>query len=172
MGHFIVRRTKAPYCAYCTLGIVCRFEARGSFFGFDVAQFILEEMGDLSAMKLQKLVYYSQAWHTVWADHTLFREKIEAWKDGPVCPALWREHANEFKITKIARGDAEELDKRERRTVKNVLKFYGGKSAQWLSDLTHSEDPWIDARRGARPGERSNVEITASAMQRYYASLN
>jgi uncharacterized phage-associated protein len=138
---------------------------------FDVAQYILDEMGELSAMKLQKLVYYSQAWHTVWADRTLFKERIEAWKDGPVCPALWREHANEFLVKKIARGDGATLDKRERRTVKNVLKFYGGRSAQWLSDLTHSEDPWLDARRGSKPGESSNSIITASAMQRYYASL-
>ncbi|MDY6993563.1 MAG: hypothetical protein SVR94_13310 [Pseudomonadota bacterium] len=29
---------------------------------FDVAAFILRELGEMSAMKLQKLIYYSQAW--------------------------------------------------------------------------------------------------------------
>lgn len=32
---------------------------------FDVAAYVLEKMGPMSAMKLQKLVYYSQAWALV-----------------------------------------------------------------------------------------------------------
>jgi uncharacterized phage-associated protein len=32
----------------------------------DVAQFILERRGEMTAWKLQKLVYYSQAWSLVW----------------------------------------------------------------------------------------------------------
>ncbi|MER8916208.1 DUF4065 domain-containing protein [Mesorhizobium sp. M0761] len=138
---------------------------------FDVAQFILDEQGELSAMKLQKLVYYSQAWHMVWADDQIFHNRIEAWKDGPVCPDLWREHANTFKVSHIAKGNSANLSKRERRTIKNVLKFYGKRSAQWLSDLTHSEDPWLDARRGASAGDRSTAEIKPSAMHEYYSSL-
>ncbi|MBH1943153.1 DUF4065 domain-containing protein [Erythrobacter sp. YJ-T3-07] len=138
---------------------------------FDVAQYILKKQGPMSAMKLQKLVYYSQAWHTVWADKQLFKHSIEAWKDGPVCPALWRAHANQFRVSSMANGDAKKLDEREKRTIRQVLDFYGDKDAQWLSDLTHAEDPWLDARRGTRPGERSNAVITPKAMQRYYASL-
>ena len=34
----------------------------------DVADYILQEHGAMSAMKLQKLVYYAQAWHLVWED--------------------------------------------------------------------------------------------------------
>jgi uncharacterized phage-associated protein len=138
---------------------------------FDVAQFILKKHGPMSAMKLQKLVYYSQAWHTVWADKALFRNKIEAWKDGPVCPALWKKHALSFTVSKIVGGDPDTLTAREKKTVKQVLDFYGKRSAQWLSDLTHSEDPWIDARKGVRKGAPSNNEITTRAMSEYYHSL-
>lgn len=125
----------------------------------------------MTAMKLQKLVYYSQAWHTVWADEELFANKIEAWKDGPVCPDLWKNHATAFRITKLDRGDPEKLTKREKKTIKQVLDFYGKRSAQWLSDLSHEEDPWLDARRGVRDGAPSKNEITARAMQEYYSSL-
>jgi uncharacterized phage-associated protein len=138
---------------------------------FDVAAFILREHGPMTAMKLQKLVYYSQAWHIAWTDKPLFRHHIEAWRDGPVCPALWKEHVNAFRISKVERGDANALDPREKATVRKVLKFYGSRSPQWLSDLTHSEDPWQDARRGTPPGERSNAEITQASMARYYSSL-
>jgi uncharacterized phage-associated protein len=53
----------------------------------DVAAYILEQRGPMSAMKLQKLVYYSQAWSLVWEDRPLFREEIQAWASGPVVPA-------------------------------------------------------------------------------------
>jgi uncharacterized phage-associated protein len=138
---------------------------------FDVAQFILEKQGPMTAMKLQKLVYYSQAWHTVWADKALFKNKIQAWKDGPVCPTLWKAHAKEFRVSSLGSGDADNLSAREKKTVKQVLKFYGKHSAQWLSDLSHSEDPWLDARRGVRKGAPSTNEITTRAMQEYYHSL-
>lgn len=52
---------------------------------FDVAKYILEKLGTLSTMKLQKLCYYCQAWSLVWDDTPLFDEKFEAWANGPVC---------------------------------------------------------------------------------------
>jgi len=54
----------------------------------DVAQYILGKVGQTSTWKLQKLVYYSQAWHSVWEDEPLFDAGIEAWANGPVCPEL------------------------------------------------------------------------------------
>lgn len=138
---------------------------------FDVAQYILEKQGEMTAMKLQKLVYYAQAWHTVWADDALFSSKIEAWKDGPVCPDLWKNHASAFRVSKLSKGNAETLTKREKKTVKQILAFYGKRSAQWLSDLTHSEAPWVDARQGVTAGAPSNNVITTRAMQEYYSSL-
>lgn len=54
---------------------------------FDVAEYILEQHGEMTSMKLQKLVYYCQAWHLAWSDEPLFRESIEAWANGPVVPA-------------------------------------------------------------------------------------
>ncbi len=62
----------------------------------DVARYILEwfdSKGEqISTWKLQKLVYYCQAWSLVWDDNILFPEEIQAWTDGPVCPALYAMH--------------------------------------------------------------------------------
>ena len=52
---------------------------------FDVAKYIIEKQGQLTAMKLQKLVYYSQVWTLVWDEEPLFPEVIQAWGKGPVC---------------------------------------------------------------------------------------
>jgi uncharacterized phage-associated protein len=137
----------------------------------DVAGSILEKTGAMSAMKLQKLVYYSQAWSLVWDERALFPEGIEAWANGPVAPALYDRHRGMFQVSKWRLGDSSNLTTAERETVDAVLGYYGGKSSQWLSDLTHRERPWLEARKGLGPGERGNAEISQGAMAEYYGSL-
>jgi len=138
---------------------------------YDVASYILAKAGSMTAMKLQKLVYYAQAWSLVWDETALFGEHIEAWANGPVIPALYDCHKGEFKLCALSLGDPNNLSDNERDTVDKVLEFYGDKSSQWLSDLTHREDPWLDARRGIPTGQRSNQEITLASMMEYYGGL-
>lgn len=137
----------------------------------DIAAYILQKAGPMTAMKLQKLVYYTQAWSLVWEDRPIFAEKIEAWANGPVVPALYECHRGLFRIYKLSKGDPNSLNEEDQGTVDSVLDFYGGKTSQWLSDLTHSEDPWIQARSGALPGEWCDKEITHASMAEYYGSL-
>lgn len=137
----------------------------------DVAAYILSKHGPMTAMKLQKLVYYTQAWSLVWDDKPLFPEKIEAWANGPVIRELYEQHRGMFKVGKLKIGDPKALTKDEKETVNAVLKFYGDKSSLWLSNLTHREDPWVDARVGMASGQRSGKEITIDAMAEYYGSL-
>ena len=139
----------------------------------DVARYILNKQGEMTAMKLQKLVYYSQAWSLVWDDSSLFKEKIEAWAGGPVVKELYRKHKGKFKVTKSTfDGDSRKLDENQKDTVNVILEHYGDKSGQWLSDLTHSEKPWICARRGIPPFERGNREITLESMAEFYSVLS
>lgn len=137
----------------------------------DVAAYILSKKSPMTAMKLQKLLYYSQAWHLVWRDKPLFKARIEAWANGPVVPEVYQFHRGKYQVTDWKRGDAETLDVGERKAVDAILKFYGGKTSQWLSNLTHQEDPWVKARRGALAGQRTQNEITTVAMAEYYSSL-
>ena len=126
---------------------------------------------DIDPMKLQKLVYYAQAWSLVWDEGPLFRARIQAWANGPVAPQLYRRHRQMYKVADWPAGDPDSLSERERDTVDAVLKFYGPKSSQWLSELTHRESPWVDARKGLKPGERGSEEITRAAMMEYYSGL-
>jgi uncharacterized phage-associated protein len=138
---------------------------------YDVAAYILRKLGAMSAMKLQKLVYYSQAWSLIWDDQCLFNNRVEAWANGPVVPDLYSQHRNQFKVSEIVLGDPERLTETQTETIDKVLEFYGDKSPQWLSDLTHQENPWLEARRGLASGQRGNQEITQAAMAEYYGSL-
>lgn len=137
----------------------------------DVAAYILSKTGRVTAMKLQKLVYYAQAWSLVWDETPLFRAKIEAWANGPVVPSLYREHRGEFLVSEWPKGNPKSLSVRERETVDAVIRFYGKRNPQWLSDLTHSEQPWKRARKGLGTSERGNREITLESMTEYYSSL-
>lgn len=137
----------------------------------DVAAYIVKKVGTLSALKLQKLVYYSQAWSLVWDDRPLFKARIEAWANGPVVPQLYRHHRGAFQVNAWPMGDAGNLDSKARETIDAVVKFYGDRSSQWLSDLTHMEAPWIKARKGLGPTDVGTNEITLESMAEYYGSL-
>lgn len=137
----------------------------------DVAKYIIKKTGTITAMKLQKLVYYCQAWSLVWDEKPLFKSKIEAWANGPVAPALYDMHRGAFELSKWPIGESKNLTQDEKDTIDSVLKYYGGKSSQWLSDLTHQELPWKDARSGLMPGERGSTIISHASMAEYYGSL-
>ena len=139
---------------------------------FDVAAYILERCGAMSAMKLQKLCYYAQAWSLVWDDEPLFPEPIEAWVNGPVIPKLYSRHKGIFKVEVGAiDGNPDALSDIQKETVNAVCAAYSHMNAQELSDLTHSEQPYIRARRGLAPSDRGHNVISLADMSEYYSSL-
>lgn len=138
---------------------------------FDVARYIFRLKGPMTAMKLQKLVYYCQAWSLVWEEKPLFEEEIQAWASGPVVRDLYTYHRGAYLIPDIKKGDVDNLIKEQRETIDAVLGAYGDKPAQWLADLTHMENPWNDAREGIEPGDNCENEITLASMHEYYSSL-
>ena len=138
---------------------------------YDVAAYILERTGPITTMKLQKLVYYSQAWSLVWDEAPLFPERIRAWAGGPVVHELFNHHQGQYTVAQEPAGRPDRLTPAQAETVDAILKCYGDKSGAWLSDLTHREAPWINARAGLADGERGNAEITHAAMAEYYSNL-
>ena len=138
---------------------------------FDVAAYILKKMGAMTTMKLQKLVYYSQAWSLVWDEKQLFEEDIEAWANGPVVRDLFDYHRGMYEISVMPIGNPRLLNQEQQETVDAVLDYYGDKSAQWLIELTHMEDPWKQTRRGLQPLERGNRVMSLDTIADYYSSL-
>jgi uncharacterized phage-associated protein len=140
---------------------------------FDVAKYILEKQSPMTTMKLQKLVYYCQVWSLVWDEKPIFAERIEAWASGPVVRELYDEHKGMFLISTsdLGKGNTTKLTPEEKETIDAVLGAYCDKSAQWLSDLTHMEKPWNEAREGIPDGENCTNEITLASILEYYCSL-
>ena len=144
----------------------------------DVAKYIMDRLApdpageSVTSWKLQKLVYYCQAWSLVWDERELFPEKIEAWADGPVCPELYRIHRGKFRLhADDITGNTDTLDEDAQETIDAVLEHYGDKTGRYLSDLTHLERPWIEARRDIPPGIRSNAQMSLDTMAEYYGGL-
>ncbi len=140
---------------------------------FQVARYILNHAGGMTTMKLQKLVYYCQAWSLAWDGVPLFEEDFQAWANGPVCPELFATHRGHFWL------DADFYDKYEPYpftqqqidTISAILDGYADKEPQWLSELTHKERPWREVRQDIRPGESCNTVIPKELMQEYYGGL-
>lgn len=135
----------------------------------DVAAALLIRTGLVTAMKLHKLVYYSQAWHLAFTGSPLFPEVIHAWARGPVVPELHRQHRRRYRVADWPTGQPSRLSPVEKLTVGWVVDKYGGFSAEELSRMTEQEVPWVVARSSATEGDRSSAPISHDQMRAYYA---
>ncbi len=135
----------------------------------DIAAYILRARGPMTAMKLQKLIYYSQAWSLARSRRALFPEKLRAWANGPVVYELFDRHRRQFVVTQWD-GDPDALPALDRPIVDWVLTRYGALSGERLSALTHAEAPWREARAGMPVGSPSHREISHDSMRAFYST--
>jgi uncharacterized phage-associated protein len=136
----------------------------------DVAETVLKTAGPMDSFRLQKLVYYAQAYHLAYQDQPLFTEPIKAWVNGPVVPALYHIHKGQFGVETVD-GDSSKLTPDEANSVAMVLGIYGRHTSEWLVEQTHMEPPWLEAREGLPPDTKASPEIDIAAMKRYYTRI-
>ena len=124
----------------------------------------------MTTMKLQKLAFYSQAQHLAQYGSSLFPEDFEAWRGGPVAPDLYALHRGMFLIRpgELVSGDSSALTHAERALIDSVCSALGSLTGAELSERTHVEDPWLQAREGLRASAPSDAVITQEAMRSYY----
>ncbi len=135
------------------------------------------EAGDtISPLKLQKLLYYCQAWHITIFDKKIINEDFEAWAHGPVLRSVYKRFAgfhymNEsIDINKIEL-QIPNINKDSENLLLEVLSVYGNKNASYLEKLTHSETPWIEARGSLKEFERSDSLISNKTIKEFYQNL-
>lgn len=141
----------------------------------DVAAYILAKAAPMSAMKLQKLCYFSYGYHLAWEDRPLFGERFEAWANGPVVYELYAQHRGRFHLHQDdIRGEPSALDSNELESVNIVLDSFSAYSAHELSTMSHLADsPWDQARRraGAQDLQRSNEELSDADIADFFGAL-
>lgn len=105
---------------------------------FDVAKYIAARYpGDISPMKLQKLMYYCYVWQLV-AGKKMFEAHFEAWTYGPV----EREIYDQYKRYGRKPVKAEQAPDLDEPLLDFILDSYAVYSAIELSKTTHLETPW------------------------------
>ena len=146
---------------------------------FEAAKYFIktsEEQSDkkpelkIDALKLQKLLYYTQAWSLVINDKPAFPDKFEAWIHGPVNYETWAEFKtfnfdDKHPDLKVNESLFSEKDKK---ILSIVWDVYGKFDGKYLETLTHTEDPWLRARAGINETDRSNQIISEGLMKSYY----
>lgn len=136
----------------------------------DVAKYILEQCGKITAWKLQKLCYYAQAWHYTWTGKRLMEQDFQAWIRGPVCPELYALHKGK-KYVSAADFDfigTHDLTPDEKNSIDIMLEYYGKMSGDELVSLTHSEEPWLKTRNTLPVYAKCNKVIPVESMGEYY----
>lgn len=128
------------------------------------------EKGDfLSNLKLQKLVYYAQAWFLAFEDEPLFDDRIEAWIHGPAIYSLWKKYSDsKWRPINIEIKKPKYDDDRTIPHLEKITDAYGIHEASFLEKLTHQERPWINARKGLDIDEEGHSEISHEDMKKFY----
>ncbi len=122
----------------------------------------------ISNLKLQKLVYYAQAWHLALFEKPIFEEDFEAWVHGPVIPELYRKYrVFSFKPITV-KVEKPMLSKKTNEYLDEFCKSYFGIDAFELELMTHKDSPWIEARKGLKPEQNGDRVISKDSMRDYY----
>ncbi len=122
---------------------------------------------EMTNMKVQKLLYYSQSLNLALYNEPLFDEQIQAWRYGPVCPPAYRFYS-EFEAKQLPIPGKEflsEIPDEKKKLLEGIWGYFGGYHAYRLSDMTHGEFPWKKARKGLLPQASSTEPILLEDMK-------
>ena len=128
----------------------------------------------VSAMKLQKLVYFAHGWYLALTGDALIDEQVEAWSYGPVIPSIY--HRFKHFGSNPIEGFASDIfhpeamfpeDQEIKRFLEKIWQVYGKLTAIQLSNMTHEPDtPWYKTR-----GERAvpkSTDINPDIIKEYF----
>lgn len=108
----------------------------------------------LDEMKLHKLLYFIQRESLAITGEPAFDGVFEGWKFGPVC----REVRTNFCEGEIV-CHANDISDRLKYIANNVILEYGSLAAWKLSELSHKDISWKNARIGLAPHENGSVQL-------------
>lgn len=132
----------------------------------------------LNVLKLHKLMYYVQAWHLAFGRGQFFNGRFQAWVHGPVSRDLYdryKDVKNMYSPVDLADIQPDfdpnhKLSSHERAHVDAVLDVYASFTGDQLEDMTHQEEPWLQARAGVPASSRSENYLSDDIMRTFYAA--
>ena len=139
----------------------------------DVANWFIsrfdKESGDvITHLKVQKLLYFSEAWTQVLLERELFSEYIEAWAHGPVVREVFDQFNGSGWQPLSTTGEIVEFDSDVSGVLLQVLEAYGDVSAKTLEEMTHQDQPWKDTRGSLSLEARCSDVISKDSIKAYF----
>lgn len=145
----------------------------------DIADYIIlrvkaeDNYASLINLKLQKLLYYIQAWSYGMNKKPLFDGEFQAWIHGPVNKSIYdRFNPTKYLYSEINISDIlnekVEIASEDAEFIEFVLENYLKYSGAELENLSHTELPWIKTREGVASNERCTKIIDSELMKEYY----
>jgi len=125
------------------------------------------EFEGITNLKLQKILYFAQAYYLVMVGRNLFNDEIQAWEYGPVVPVvykIYKKHGSDSII--IHARDSITISDADKKYLDKVWDIFGGYSASRLVDMSHAHAPWKDAY-----SKGQGAVISPLVIYEYYSSL-
>lgn len=136
-----------------------------------VTRYLLSKNFDITPLALQKLLYYAQNFFHALFGNYLFVDKCQAWSHGPVYPDVYYRYREcHGEPIPYLRDDMDFsiLSAKEKNFLDAVLSVFGFYSGGVLSDITHMETPWLEARGNLRPEDRCTNVIDQNTLHEYF----
>jgi uncharacterized phage-associated protein len=139
----------------------------------DAAKFFVgkadPDAGDhITHLKLQKLIYFAQAYYLANFGKPLFDEDFQAWPHGPVVQSVWHEYKGHSYNPIPPVGAFEIDDNHARWYLDAVWDKFGVFSAKKLEQMTHEHLPWQEARGELPPEAKCKTVISKDSMKKFY----
>jgi len=154
--------------------------------GHIITNYVNQKGDTISHKKLQKLLYYVEAWHLVNFNNPILNEDFQAWVHGPVVPELYHKLKEfGFNDLKVVNDEFETVDEEINSIISrnkisdetiefvySVLDRYGSLTSFELELLSHSEAPWLEARQDYPPHKPCTNIISKDRMKAFYSNIN
>lgn len=131
----------------------------------------------ITNLKLQKLLYFAQAYFLTEKGCPCFRDDIEAWNFGPIVPSVYREYKRYggfyvFSVEtyidpltlKRKRFEDKIISVEDKKLINSVVDAFAEYSNSCLTDLVHGQTPWQEAYRS----DQGKI-ISANTMKRFFS---
>lgn len=146
-------------------------EEIADYFVFLASQQVIDESGaveGITPLKLQKMLYFTQAAALSVYGKEIIKEDFQAWKYGPVVPVIYRKFKDkQNQPIQCCEGTYKNIkDKETKRFLQGAWELFGKYSAVELVAMSHSHSPWK-----SRYKEGKNNVIPKSEMKDYYKNI-
>ena len=138
------------------------------------AQYLINHCEDITALTLQKALYYTQGLYSAFYGDFIFKDDCEAWVHGPVYRNVYQEYKEyEYRTIQPDKSitDFSCLSKNEITVLNYVSDYFCTFSGKVLEYFTHQEQPWINCRKGMPLLAASDKIIPKAEIKDYFCSI-